>query len=784
MTPPPPHRRRRKRGWVARALTGLACLVLGLPALALLLVWLTLPAAREEPRLPGLSAPVAVAFGERAVPRITAQTERDAAMALGWLHARDRLFQMEAMRRGAEGRLAEIAGAPALRLDRFTRTLGLRQRAEADLAALDSDTRDLLAAYAEGVNARIAQRGRFAAPEFLLLGAPEPWEPVHSLLWGKIMGLWLSGNWRTELERAGLARVLSAERLWDLWPADTSRGRPDVAASLDTGRLLANLPRWGEDAPLPPTASNAWAVMGSRSASGAPMLAADPHLAFGAPALWYLARIDLPGGRFLAGATTPGVPFLVIGRNDRVAWGFTTTHSDTQDVFVERLTPDGRGVETEDGPRPFAVRRETLRARFAEPSVLEVRETRNGPVISDLEPGRAPSGAVLAARMANLEPGDTAPRGLLALNRARTLADAREAARLITSPPQNLMVAEAGGGIAMYLTGRTPLRASGDGSLPAPGHDASHLWRGFVPFDALPHAENPESGLLVNANNRVEPRVGSNVFLGRDWFGDWRFQRIHQMLAERERHDGPGFARMQMDDVSLLAREALPFLRSLPRGEGAVAEAQSLLANWDGRMAEDAAAPLVWAAFSRRFPLVVLRQAGVEDDGSPEFLRALLFDAGVRERWCAGDCRAAASLALAEAVRDLAARFGPSPAAWRWGAAHAARFEHPLLRFVPGLNTLTTLVAPTGGDGETVHRASFRGPGLGSARHPFAAIHGAALRFVADMGDPDGAWATISTGQSGHPLSPHWGDFVESWRRGETLRLDRAAGPVAIRLSP
>ncbi len=278
------------------------------------------------------------------------------------------------------------------------------------------------------------------------------------------------------------------------------------------------------------------------------------------------------------------------------------------------------------------------------------------------------------------------------------------------------------------------------------------------------------------------------MFLNRYWFGDWRFQRIHALLAARERHDPAGFARMQMDDVSLLAREALPLLRSLPRGEGALAEAQALLAGWDGRMAGDAAAPLIYAAFSRRFPLAALRQHGVQDDGSPEFFRALLTDPGVQARWCGGDCRALASLALAESVEALVARFGPSPAAWRWGEAHAARFAHPLLGFVPGLARLTTLVAPTGGDGETVHRSGFRGPGSGSGsgnpRHPYAAIHGAALRFVADLGDPDGAFATISTGQSGHPLSPHWGDFVGAWQRGETVRLDRQAGPVAIRLSP
>jgi penicillin amidase len=765
-------KRRRRRSWLGRLLLGLLVVVVALPVLAAGAVWWTLPSAREELRIAGLSAPVAIAFDEAGIPRITAANERDFAAALGWLHARDRMFQMEAMRRGAEGRLAEIAGPGALRLDRFSRLLGLRQRAEADLAALDPETRAVLEAYAAGVNARIASRGRFAAPEFLLLGAPEAWEPVHSLLWAKVMGLWLSGNWRVEIERAGLARILPPERLRDLWPEDRTPGRADLAAIPDPGRLLAHVPVFPVDAPLPSTASNAWAVAPSRSSTGGALLASDPHLGFSAPILWYLARADFPDGRMLAGATAPGVPILVMGRNDRLAWGFTTTHSDTQDVFVERLAgPDA--YETEDGPRPFATRRETIRVRGAEPVEMLVRETRNGPVISDLDGPRA-DGTVLAVRMANLEPGDTAARGLLGLNRARSIAEARQAAALITSPPQNLVVADAQGGIAMYLTGRTPLRRQGDGTMPTPG---TAPWAGFVPFDEMPHVEAPSSGQIVNANNRVSPE-GHTVFLGRDWQGDWRFRRIQERLRERPRHGVQDFAAIQMDDVSLLARESLPILRSLPRGSGGVASAQALLADWDGTMRADAPQPLIWSAFARRMPQLALRQAGAPDaPAGPDFLRFLLTDPAA-SWWCNADCRAMATLALTEAVGELTQRHGPDPAAWRWGALHAARFEHPLLRFVPGLNRLIRLEAPTGGDGETVHRGGFRGEGSWNA------VHGAGVRLVSDLSSPDGGHAIIATGQSGNPMSRHWGDQLPDWQAGRLRQLTRQAGPVAVLLSP
>jgi penicillin amidase len=759
-------RRRRRPSLLRRALVALLLLMLAVPGFALGLVWWTLPARDAALALPGLTAAVDIRFGAEGVPRITAANERDAAAALGYLHARDRLFQMEMMRRGAEGRLAEVAGSAALRLDRFSRLLGLAQRAQADLETLDDAARAMLDAYAAGVNAWIAQRGRFAAPEFLVLGAPEPWRPRDSLLWAKVMGLWLSGNWRTELERARLAAVLPEGRVWDLWPLDRSNGRADVAAIGQLDRVLAAIPRFGEDAPLPSSASNAWAVAGARSASGAPLLAADPHLGYGAPVLWYLARIEFPDGRMLAGATAPGVPLMVIGRNGDLAWGFTTTHSDTQDVFLE----------PESAAR--VVRTEVIKLRGGEAVTLTVRETGNGPVISDLDETPRSDGRVLSLRMANLEPRDTSAMGLLALNRARSLAEARAAAALIASPPQNLMVAERAGGIAMYLTGRTPLRAEGhEGSLPG-----STPWQGFVPFDALPHVENPAGGVIVNANNRVSPE-GHPVFLGRDWLGDWRFRRIHALLAGAERHDAQGFAAMQMDAVSLLARESLPALRALPRGTGTLGAAQALLAEWEGTMAVDRPEPLIWAAFARRMPQLALAQARVpEAPASAEFLRFLLSGEERASWWCNGDCRAMAALALAEAVADLAREYGPDPAAWRWGAAHVARFEHPLLRFIPGLSQVTGLAVPVAGDGETVQRQATRGGG----REPFQALHGAGLRFVADLGDADTTLAIIGTGQSGHVMSPHWGDQNEAWRTGGMRRLTRVPGMVTgtLRLTP
>ena len=741
------------------------------------LLWFTLPPRDGRFDLPGLGAPVEIVQDAYGIPRITAVNELDAAAALGWLHARDRMFQMELMRRNASGRLAEIAGPVALRLDRFNRTLGLAQSAKADYAALPEGTRAMLDAYAKGVNAWLEARGRLAAPEFLIMGVPEAWQPSDSLLWAKTMGLWLSGNWRQELNRARLATLLPPERLEELWPADESMGRADVAAlppSAQLARLAAAVPEFPLDAPLPSSASNAWAVSAARSATGQPLLASDPHLGFQAPILWYLARIEIaaaPGqpARLLAGATSPGIPFMVIGRNAQLAWGFTTTHSDTQDLFIERPAgPDS--YETPDGPRPYTIREERIAIRGQAPETLRVRETRHGPVVSDLE-GNRPDGTVLALSMASLAPDDTAAAGLHAMNRAGSLAEARAAAALITAPAQNLMVASSQGGIAMYLTGRTPVRRSGDGTLPAPGWDGSHDWTGFVPFDSMPHSENPASGVLVNANNRVQP-AGAEPYLGRDWFGDWRFQRIHQLLAQRQQHAPEDFAAIQRDTLSLFAQEMLPALRRIPRPQGPAGGVRDLLLGWNGEMAADMPQPLIFAAWWPIATRMALAAGGVPEGAwpvTPEFLRFVLAEDGRGAHWCrpvgeapvsgaaAGDaCGALVAKALEDATAQLVQAYGPDPSSWRWGTAHQAVFDHPLLRFVPLLGDWTRISVPRGGDGQTVDRGY-------TGSRDFTNTQGPGLRSVFDLASPQGAYGVIGTGQSGNPLSAQWSDQAPVW---------------------
>jgi penicillin amidase len=761
----------------ARVLAGIAVLVLLLAALIIGAVWLTIPGTRQVASLPGLSAPVDITYDADWVPRIRAGSETDAATALGFLHARDRMFQMELMRRAASGRLSEIAGAATLPIDRMMRTLGVRQRAVADFATLPPETRAMLEAYARGVNAWIDLKGRFAAPEFLVLGAPERWQATDSLLWAKTMGLWLSMNWREELSRQALAGRVPAALLDQLWPAQAGTVAPDAMKEPSTrfaeaaSRLAAVLPRFPGPFTLPRSASNEWAVDGRHTATGAPLLAGDPHLAFSFPGIWYLARIDMPG-RVLAGATAPGVPFLVLGHNGKIAWTFTTTGADVQDIFIE--TPAGVGqYQTPDGPKPFTVREERIKVRGQDDVVLTVRETRHGPVISDLT---HPDGPIMAVAMGNLQPNDSAAAGLLALNRAGSVQEAGAAAAQITSPVQNLLVADAKT-IGLFVTGRVPIRKAGDGMAPVPG-DGSHDWIGWASGAQLPHVVSPESGRIVNANEPFWP-PDFPVFMGRDTFGAWRANRIRELLGKSDRHTSSDFAAMQTDPVDTFARQVLPTVLAVQGVSGAADKALGLLRGWDGSAVMDSPAPLIFNAWMEAFYWTVLRHAGAPDGvGTPvsDFVASVLSPAGAH--WCDGDCGPMLRDSLGDAVRDLSARFGDDPAAWRWGTVHQAVFAHPILRNIPVLGSFTTISVPSPGDDNTVDR--------GGTNAAFQSVHGAAFRGVYDLSDLDRSLFMVTPGQSGNPFSGHARDFVLRWRDGATITLGPVAASVGgtVRLVP
>lgn len=700
-------------------------------------LWLvsSLPVTEGRIALPGLSAPVTVERDGWGVPTIRAANERDAAFALGYVHAQDRLYQMEQMRRVGAGRLAEIVGERALPMDRIMRTFGLYRAAEAQLAGLSPELRAYLEAYASGVNAWLETRTRALPPEFYLLRfRPERWRVADTLVYGKLMALQLAGNYRGELLRARIVERLGREALALFYPT------------------------------VPAGASNNWVVDGSRSVSGSPVLANDPHLGFSAPGTFYLARLEWPGGG-VSGATAPGTPFVIIGHNGRVAWGFTTTGGDVADLFLEKL--DGDGYLTPDGPASFAIRQEKIAVRGEASETLTIRSTRHGPVVSGLM-GEAPPGHVLALQATFLGSDDRTPEAIYRMNRAD---DARSFLRALedwVAPQQSIVYADRHGETGMIAPARIPIRKNGEGWLPSPGWTGEADWTGFIPFEELPRASGPR---LVTANNKI---VADDYpfFISRDWDASYRAERIAALLDAASEQTADRSAAIMADIYSPMAAEILPLLLEAPVTSERARAAVGILRSWDLEMREGDVAPLLFTAWLRELE----RELFAEPLG-PLFGEYFDFrPIAVRRQLAGSRPEGKIAAALERALSDLERHYGPDMDGWTWGRAHQARFRHNLFSRLPLAGDLLDISVPVPGSYDTVNRAHMA---LRNETDPFASVHGSVLRFVIDMSAPESARFMVVPGQSGNPFSRHWSDLVGPWRDFEWITL---GGPAVARL--
>jgi penicillin amidase len=790
----------RRRRWLRPAATAVtAALVVGLGGGA---VWLrtSLPLVSGEIRVAGLGKVVEIVRDRHAIPHIRASSMADAYFALGFVHAQDRLFQMDLARRAGAGRLAEIFGARAVGSDRAMRILGIGRLAESSLAALAPEVRTGLSSYAAGVNAFLEAHAGALPPEFVALGyRPEPWREADSLIWPRMMAFQLSGNWRGEAVRGRLAGKLRPEQIADLFLYDDGGAPPTLAAALpdEADRMLAELITDMPRSLRPVTASNSWAVDGAHSATGKPILVNDPHLPYRAPGTWYLARIETPE-LALTGVTVAGVPVTLLGHNGRIAWAFTTTESDTQDLYVERLDPaDPSRYLAPEGSRPFEARTEIIRVSGAPPVSLIVRETRHGPVVSDIGPRfAAPEpGHVIALAAAALRPGDRTAEALWGVNRARDWAAFRDALRLYQGPQQNITYADTAGNVGFIAPALVPIRRSGDGSAPSPGWTADHDWIGFIPFDELPQALNPPHGRIVNANHRI---VGSGYryFLGHVETPPYRARRIHELLDAAPKFAPADATRMLMDPLSTIARDLLPRLLTMAPRDGRQEAALSVLRGWDGMMRRDRPEPLIFVAWVREIERALY--ADETGDLFPQLwdMRADFIARALasRNEWCDDvttsereTCTERLQLALDRALDMLTDRHGSDLAAWKWGDAHRARFPHAIFGFVPILSDFTEIALPVDGGADTINRAQFD---FANDATPFAAVHGPGYRAVYDLADLDRSLFTQATGESGNPLSRRYSDLTMPWRDGPFIRIsgrrdEALAGAVGIlRLVP
>ncbi len=733
--------------------------------------WLrtSLPVLDGTLALAGLSEPVAIERDQYGIVTIRAKNEPDAYFALGFVHAQDRLSQMELTRRLASGRLSEVVGDALIETDKMMRTLGLRRQAEAQLAIVSPALRATIDAYTAGVNAFLSTHEGAWPPEFYVMrNRPEPWQPADSLLWGRLMAIQLSGNWREEYLRARLAKALTPEQLEWLWP---EAGRDDVAQLAPPGP---------NDPASFAAASNAWAVAPFRSLSGGALLAGDPHLGLRLPVYWYLARIETPDWT-LSGATAPGVPLVIIGHNDRVAWSFTTTHGDTQDLFIDRLDPDAPDrYLTPDGSLPFETRTETIRIRD-ETVTLDVRETRHGPVISDLEfiQGLAGENEVVSLAWACLDENDRTPDALFRINRARNAIELRAALDNFHCPLQNVIYADADGRIGFMTAGRVPVRRalSANGQMPAEGWSGAHDWIGYIPPAELPQAVDPVTGWVANANNKVTP-PGYRHFIAARWESPYRIDRIDAVLGNLPAAGLDDMTALQTDTLSLAAQQLVPAIVTAVGdrlSSDLARDALDRLAQWDATVDRDESGPLILHAFMKEASRAIFADelGDLFEDyqwwNAPMLMRIMTNEPGA-DAWCDDTstdgpetCAAVLTGAFETSVSAVADKWGGDPAEWRWGAAHRAEFEHPIWSSIPIANRILTPSVETPGDTYTVNRGT-ASPYEDDAEFPD--IHAAGLRFAIDLSDPAAARFVIAGGQSGNIFSPHYDDLIELWRDG------------------
>ncbi len=806
---------RRRPRWRRALLWSLGLLLVLALALSGTAVWAvrrSFPQYDGVARLPGLSTAATVYRDGYGVPQVYAHTAEDLFQAQGYVHAQERFWEMDFRRHVTAGRLAELFGRSQVQTDTYLRTLGWRRVAEREWDLLAPDTRRYLRAYADGVNAWLkTHRGGAASLEYTILGLQngdyriERWSPIDTLAWLKAMAWDLRGNMGDEIERSELVNAgLSREQVEQLYPrypydrnapivsggmvaagAFTPSG-PSAAASgagggeviATVGRDLAKLPELlGRNGPG--IGSNSWVLAGSRTSTGKPILANDPHLGPTVPGVWFQVGLHCDCGLNVEGYSFSGVPGVVIGHNDRIAWGFTNLGPDVTDLFLEKVEGDRYLV---DGQwRDLERRAETIKVAGGEPVTVTVRTGKDGPLLSDASAQLRGIGPAVALRWTALEPGRTMD-ALFTLNTARDWTQFRRAAEQFEVPAQNLVYADVDGNIGYQSPGRIPVRGNGDGRWPAPGWDSSYEWKGVVPFAELPSVYNPAAGYVVTANQAV---VGPGYprFLTDDWAYGYRSQRINDMVnAAGGKVSVADVTRMQFDSRNGMAPLLVPVLLNAPVG-GRTAKARALLAGWDFQQPADSAAAAYYNAVWRHLLPRVFDElpAGHRPDGDDrwfEVVRGLVADPGsawwddASTPWRENRDDIVA-LAMREAADELYARLGGDPTAWRWGALHrlTARNQTFGKSGVAPVEWLFNVgPAETSGGQAIVNATGW------DARAGYEVDWVPSMRMVVDLSHVDSSRWIQLMGESGHAFSRHYDDQFELWRTGKTvpMRWDRA----------
>ena len=816
--------------WFLRGV--LALVLLALTAFGAFQIYLlrSMAPLAGEAQVMGLAAGVEVKRDASDVTHIHAKTPMDAWRAIGYVHAQERGWQLAFHRQVMHGELSEWLGTPTLETDKLMRTLGIMKAAQAQFDKLPSNTQKALEAYAEGVQAGYAS-AQWRAPEFVILGINpsknmKPWTAVDSVGWALMMALDLGGNWGNEFARMMALQTLSTDDLWKLMPPypGESRGtKVDVAAlykslgvyapekspqaqALANQQLLASTTL--DIGVLEGKGSNNWVLPGNNTKSGLPLLANDPHLGLSAPAVWYFAGLHAPAGKFsdgqahgaldVVGATLPGLPFVVLGRTNQAAWGFTNTGPDVQDLYIEAL--EGKdNYRTPTGQQAFETRDEVIKVKGQGDVSIKVRTTRHGPVISDVQPAYAQflntNKYAIALRWTALDIDNQTIVAGMEANFANSVSELRQAFSKNHSPMQSVVMADKAGHVLFKAAGMVPVRSAANdlqGMVPAPGWLAQYDWQSWIPYDQTPEvsqADIEKRGWHATANQKILP-PGYAQFLTNDWTGPERFDRIAQLLSEGSQLDAPRMKTIQADVHSLAADRLLPYMQSLTSQHAKAAEVLPILKSFKGDMTQDSAGALIYAVWIDEVTRAIL----IPKIGEVRF-KALFGKRAFRpavegvlasqdKSWCGeSGCQTLMNKALDTALDKIVAMQGDKVAGWNWGRAHPALSAHKPFGNVKPLAAFFDVSGPSGGDAFTVNVGQYW---TSSATVPFATRHAASMRAVYDLSNLDESGFIYQTGQSGHPFSPRYRDMKDEWGQVKyrPLRMSTSGPTQVLQLNP
>lgn len=723
-------------------------------------------------QLAGLEQPVEILRDRWGIAHIYAQNDHDLFFAQGYSMAQDRLFQVDLWRRIGIGETAEIFGEESIAADRFARLVRYRGDMDAEWSSYAPDAREIATSFTAGINAYISAVQDRLPIEFQLAGyRPQRWQPEDVL--GRMSGIIMSGNWEKEVARARLIQAVGLDKARMLAPTDPPLAfapAPELDLGVISNEILGGYRAATRVLQFTPSSSesNNWVVNGSLSASGKPLLASDPHRSTTLPSLRYLVHLHAPGWNVI-GSGEPALPGVALGHNERIAWGFTIVGTDQADLYVERTHPtDSRQYRVGDRWEPMQVVRESIRVKGrSEPSSLELRFTRHGPVVYQDEA----SHVAIALKWAGSEPGSTAYLASLSVARAQNREQFLSALSRWKIPCLNFVYADVDGEIGWVAAAATPVRRSGDGLLPVPGESERYEWERYLRIDELPQSFNPSRGWLATANHNILP-AGYPHAIAYDWSGPFRYQRIEERLTAQQKLTLEDFQSIQHDSVSLPARWLQSVVRSVKFPEDLQPSVEMFL-RWDADLSRSAQMGPLYAAWMQELLTAMYAlhapMEETQDRGDlrsvPVILRHLEHPTEV---WFGAEAVSRRDSLLRDTLTRALNRtrqlLGDNPAAWQWGRLHQATFHHPLASMGPEYARAFNLgPVPRAGDGNTPL----------NTRHDkdFQQVHGATYRHVLDLADWDRGMATSAPGQSGQPGSPHYADLLPLWAEGKYFPL-------------